>query len=376
MPEASNADESLRYLRALGDPDRLKIVQILQAGPKSVGELCDALGSPIANVSHHLGLLKETGIVSASKRGRFVIYQLKHVVAAGQKGTQILDYGCCRIEFGEGREPRPLETGRPEEQALLILNRMVDRARGGSAADKKRKRKPAKSDVRPGDGDGLHRVHIINSSFEKPATPFFDTAVEGWQKEGPPAGTGVFRNFPDDVPIPGSRFIVNADGDQLAAIGARHAGGAGKACGLFQSIAGSGYERGATYVLTVDVGVSSVQPPTSDGGTPPLLRVSLTCTYANGRRQEVAGRSVTPADLDTAGNRLTSVSVTCRIGPAERNFAGREIGILISTAQNSARHQGNFIIDSVTLAIERRGDDNAPARARRSAPKPRPRRGS
>src|SRR3954469_13968292 len=90
---ASKPDRSLRYLRALGDADRLKIVQALRDGPKSVGDICKDLASPMANVSHHLHALKDAGIVSASKRGRFVIYRLNHVAESRRSGTHVLDFG-------------------------------------------------------------------------------------------------------------------------------------------------------------------------------------------------------------------------------------------------------------------------------------------
>src|SRR5688500_17984496 len=111
MPDASHPDESLPYLRALGDPERLRIVQFLRNGPKSVSEVCRELDSPMPNVSHHLNALKDVGIVSAHKRGRHVIYQLEHVADA--RG---LDFGCCRIEFGE----RSADAARPQDDALAM----------------------------------------------------------------------------------------------------------------------------------------------------------------------------------------------------------------------------------------------------------------
>src|SRR5687767_15483709 len=118
MQDAS-PDESLRYLRALGEPERLRIVQCLRTGPKSVSEVCRELGSPMPNVSHHLGALKEAGIVTASKRGRHVIYQLQHVVAG-----HALDFGRFRIELDDAAvATSSAEASRAEHQALAMLNR-------------------------------------------------------------------------------------------------------------------------------------------------------------------------------------------------------------------------------------------------------------
>ena len=101
MQDRLQSSDCARYLRALGDPDRLKIVQSLQAGPKSVGQITKELGNRIANVSHHLGLLKQAGLVTSRKDGRFVIYELAaDVRRPGKSSLDVLDFGCCRIELG------------------------------------------------------------------------------------------------------------------------------------------------------------------------------------------------------------------------------------------------------------------------------------
>lgn len=60
-----------RYLKAMADPDRLRIVQRLRNGPLSVGEIAGALDAPLANTSHRLKALREMGLVAATRRGRF-----------------------------------------------------------------------------------------------------------------------------------------------------------------------------------------------------------------------------------------------------------------------------------------------------------------
>ena len=54
-----NVSQCCKYLGALAEPERLRIVQALIEGPKSVGEVCEAVGSPVANTSHHLKQLRE-----------------------------------------------------------------------------------------------------------------------------------------------------------------------------------------------------------------------------------------------------------------------------------------------------------------------------
>ena len=91
-------------LKALADEDRLRIIEQLRGGEQTVGALAEALKLEIANVSHHLRVLRESGFVSFTREGRFMRYRLADGVlhASRQHGDQI-DLGCCRLEW-----PRPL----------------------------------------------------------------------------------------------------------------------------------------------------------------------------------------------------------------------------------------------------------------------------
>ena len=62
---------------ALGDPNRRRIVELLAAGPQSVGELADEMPISRPAVSRHLRLLKEAGLVSESAEGTRRIYRLQ-----------------------------------------------------------------------------------------------------------------------------------------------------------------------------------------------------------------------------------------------------------------------------------------------------------
>ena len=50
-----------RMLRALADPDRLRLIQCLRDGPRDVTELAGLVGGEVVNVSHHLGVLAQRG---------------------------------------------------------------------------------------------------------------------------------------------------------------------------------------------------------------------------------------------------------------------------------------------------------------------------
>ena len=83
-------------LKALADPTRLRILELLKSKGRSCCELiarsepglcaCDiesAVGLSQAAVSHHMGLLRRAGLVHAEKRGRWMYYSRDEVSIAG-----------------------------------------------------------------------------------------------------------------------------------------------------------------------------------------------------------------------------------------------------------------------------------------------------
>jgi ArsR family transcriptional regulator len=63
--------------RVLGDPVRLRLLQALEPGEKSVAELVEATGANQANVSKHLQLLLKAGVVQRRREGLFVYYSIR-----------------------------------------------------------------------------------------------------------------------------------------------------------------------------------------------------------------------------------------------------------------------------------------------------------
>jgi DNA-binding transcriptional ArsR family regulator len=89
----------------LAAPERLQIIRILRAGPQHVTGLARMLRTSPVNVSHHLGVLRQAGLVRGRKQGRFVRYSLARDLLAAEGGlpaAEFLDLGCCRLEI-----PRP-----------------------------------------------------------------------------------------------------------------------------------------------------------------------------------------------------------------------------------------------------------------------------
>jgi len=102
MNEPLQPERCARVLRALADPERLRIIHCLRAGARNVSELAALLGAEVVNVSHHLGVLRHAGLVQDEKQGRFVVYRLHPDVFRGSdhsKDAEHLDLGCCRLEL-------------------------------------------------------------------------------------------------------------------------------------------------------------------------------------------------------------------------------------------------------------------------------------
>jgi DNA-binding transcriptional ArsR family regulator len=65
-----------RVCKALADPKRLLIINELRDGPRSVGDIAESLGTSQPNVSRHLALLRDRGIVTTRRLGASVFYEL------------------------------------------------------------------------------------------------------------------------------------------------------------------------------------------------------------------------------------------------------------------------------------------------------------
>ena len=63
-------------LKALSDPTRRKILELLKKGPLSAGEVGEHFEMTGATLSHHLSILKKAGLVEDSKKGTFVYYEI------------------------------------------------------------------------------------------------------------------------------------------------------------------------------------------------------------------------------------------------------------------------------------------------------------
>ena len=70
-------EEAARIARALSHPVRLRILDELREGGAYVMHLTTVLGRPQANISQHLMVLREAGLVTAEREGMTVIYRVR-----------------------------------------------------------------------------------------------------------------------------------------------------------------------------------------------------------------------------------------------------------------------------------------------------------
>ena len=66
--------------KALADPTRREIVQMLRKGPLSSGEIAERFPSTWATISRHLAILRNADVISAERNGNSIRYELNATV--------------------------------------------------------------------------------------------------------------------------------------------------------------------------------------------------------------------------------------------------------------------------------------------------------
>src|SRR5262245_13924008 len=92
--------DCIAALKALGEETRLRILRILFKQPLSVNEISERLGVSQYNVSKHLRIMREAGLLETEKSGKQRLYSVvedlkAHVTA----NNNILDLGCCTFRL-------------------------------------------------------------------------------------------------------------------------------------------------------------------------------------------------------------------------------------------------------------------------------------
>ena len=91
------AEATAALFRALGDPARVRIVNMLAtAGGEVCGcDLTEGLGLSQPTVSHHLKKLHESGLLEREQRGKWAHYSLKRDAVATLAAVSDLKEACC-----------------------------------------------------------------------------------------------------------------------------------------------------------------------------------------------------------------------------------------------------------------------------------------
>jgi ArsR family transcriptional regulator, arsenate/arsenite/antimonite-responsive transcriptional repressor len=69
-----------RVFKALNDPIRREILELLKEKDMNAGEIADHFSITKPSISHHLDILRQADLVVSSKNGQFVNYQLNQTV--------------------------------------------------------------------------------------------------------------------------------------------------------------------------------------------------------------------------------------------------------------------------------------------------------
>lgn len=104
-----------RVFKALSDPTRRRVLQLLRERPLSAGELSDHFAVSKPTMSAHFSVLQEADLIEAEKRGRIILYRLKMSVLeeallgfVQTLGWEKTPDGASDVSANGGEKPRPL----------------------------------------------------------------------------------------------------------------------------------------------------------------------------------------------------------------------------------------------------------------------------
>jgi DNA-binding transcriptional ArsR family regulator len=96
--------------KALSDPTRRRVLELLRSGPLSAGELADQFPVSKPTMSAHFAVLREAGLVGSEKRGKSIVYELQLSVLEDAL------LGLARVFGWELKEIGPENTGQPDQE--------------------------------------------------------------------------------------------------------------------------------------------------------------------------------------------------------------------------------------------------------------------
>jgi DNA-binding transcriptional ArsR family regulator len=109
MTSFLDARKVAAMLAALAEPTRLRIAFHLARGPHHVSQLAELLDTPMVNMSHHLGVMRQAGLLNDEKDGRRVVYSFRNEIITPGDGDQtlaILAIGTVKVVLKSDAQPR------------------------------------------------------------------------------------------------------------------------------------------------------------------------------------------------------------------------------------------------------------------------------
>ena len=103
--------------RAVADPTRLRILNMLRGGERCVCEIVDALRCPQPKASRHLAYLRHAGLVSVRKQGLWAYYKLAPARRVPCQIARLLSFVLWRRASNETRQ----QTIAAVRQMLLVF---------------------------------------------------------------------------------------------------------------------------------------------------------------------------------------------------------------------------------------------------------------
>ncbi|HTH49165.1 MAG TPA: metalloregulator ArsR/SmtB family transcription factor [Candidatus Limnocylindria bacterium] len=119
---------TLKSLRALADPTRLRIVALLEGEELSVAELQEITKLAQSRISTHLGLLSETRLLASRRDGKRTFYRLGPRDAMGREFTQLAIRAARELPEHEGDQVNLRRVlGLRQQQAQVYFNQVAGR---------------------------------------------------------------------------------------------------------------------------------------------------------------------------------------------------------------------------------------------------------
>jgi ArsR family transcriptional regulator len=119
---------TLKSLRALSDPTRLRIVALLEKDELSVNELQEITRMGQSRISTHLGLLQDSGLVQSRREGKRTFYKLGLADAESSEFIQLAIRGAKELSERESDQINLKRIlNRRREQAQIYFNQIAGR---------------------------------------------------------------------------------------------------------------------------------------------------------------------------------------------------------------------------------------------------------